>query len=394
MKKKTKIIILISACLLIVVIGIYYLFPKESSNGNIYVQKVSTIIGSSYTENRYSGVVESSETVDINQDGNKSITDMYVKEGQKVSKGDKLFSYDTTEAANSIAQKKLDIEAQNNEIAAQNNTIEDYKAELNKGGDKVEIQARINDASYAIRQAQNTIKATQTEIDQLNKQIENSTVLSTIDGIIKEVNKDGGTDESGNQKPLVSITQTTDFRVKGSISEMGTISEGTSVIVRSRVNEDQIYKGTVTKVETEPQSNSNNNFYGADSSESASKYPFYVSLDNNKGLMLGQHVYIEVDNGQFEVDNGQSTKKKGIWLDASFIVSDDNGNSYVWVSERGKLKKRKVELGKTDEETYTTKIKSGLNVDDYIAWADDSYSEGMKTTTEYQTETDGDANAS
>ena len=387
MKKKTKIIILISACILIAVIGIYFLFPKESNNQNIYVQKVSTIIGSSYTENRYSGVVESSETVDINQDGNKSITDMYVEAGQKVSKGDKLFSYDTTEASNSIAQKKLDIEAQNNEIQAQNNTIADYKAELNKGGDKVEIQARINDASFAIRQAQNTIKATQTEIDQLNKQIENSTVLSTIDGIIKEVNKDGGTDESGNQKPLVSITQTTDFRVKGSISEMGTISEGTSVIVRSRVNEDQIYKGTVTKVETDPQSNSNNNFYGADSTESASKYPFYVSLDNNKGLMLGQHVYIEADNGQ-------STKKKGIWLDASFIVSDDNGNSYVWVSEKGKLKKRKVELGKTDEETYTTKIKSGLSVDDYIAWADDSYSEGMKTTTEYQTETDGDANAS
>lgn len=387
MNKKTKIIILISACLLIVVIGIYFLFSKGNNNQNIYVQKVSTIIGSSYTENRYSGVVESSETVDINQDGNKSITDMYVKAGQKVSKGDKLFSYDTTEAANSIAQKKLDIEAQNNEIQAQNNTIADYKAELNKGGDKVEIQARINDASYAIRQAQNTIKATQTEIKQLNKQIENSTVLSTIDGIIKEVNKDGGTDESGNQKPLVSITQTTDFRVKGSISEMGTISEGTSVIVRSRVNEDQIYKGTVTKVETDPQSNSNNNFNGADSSESASKYPFYVSLDNNKGLMLGQHVYIEADNGQ-------STKKKGIWLDASFIVSDDNGNSYVWVSERGKLKKRKVELGKTDEETFATKIKSGLSVDDYIAWADDSYSEGMKTTTEYQTETDGDANAS
>lgn len=387
MKKKTKIIILILACILIAVIGIYFLFPKESNNQNIYVQKVSTIIGSSYTENRYSGVVESSETVDINQDGNKSITDMYIEAGQKVSKGDKLFSYDTTEASNSIAQKKLDIEAQNNEIQAQNNTIADYKAELNKGGDKVEIQARINDASFAIRQAQNTIKATQTEIDQLNKQIENSTVLSTIDGIIKEVNKDGGTDESGNQKPLVSITQTTDFRVKGSISEMGTISEGTSVIIRSRVNEDQIYKGTVTKVETDPQSNSNNNFYGADSSESASKYPFYVSLDNNKGLMLGQHVYIEADNGQ-------STKKKGIWLDASFIVSDDNGNSYVWVSEKGKLKKRKVELGKTDEETYTTKIKSGLSVDDYIAWADDSYSEGMKTTTEYQTETDGDANAS
>ena len=133
MNKKTKIIILISLCILIAIIGIYFLFPKGNNNQNIYVQKVSTIIGSSYTENRYSGVVESSETVDINQDGNKSITDMYVKAGQKVSKGDKLFSYDTTEAANSIAQKKLDIEAQNNEIQAQNNTIADYKAELNKG---------------------------------------------------------------------------------------------------------------------------------------------------------------------------------------------------------------------------------------------------------------------
>lgn len=66
MNKKTKIIILISLCILIAIIGIYFLFPKGSNTQNIYVQKVSTIIGSSYTENRYSGVVESSETVDIN----------------------------------------------------------------------------------------------------------------------------------------------------------------------------------------------------------------------------------------------------------------------------------------------------------------------------------------
>lgn len=82
-----------------------FLISKRKQQSKHLCSKVSTIIGSSYTENRYSGVVESSETVDINQDGNKSITDMYVKAGQKVSKGDKLFSYDTTEAANSIAQK-------------------------------------------------------------------------------------------------------------------------------------------------------------------------------------------------------------------------------------------------------------------------------------------------
>lgn len=43
---------------------------------------------------------------------------------------------------------------------------------------------------------------------------------------------------------------------------------------------------------------------------------------------------------------------------------------------------------------YTTEIKSGLSKDDYIAWVDDSYKEGMKTTTEYQMETDGETYAS
>ena len=34
---------------------------------------------------------------------------------------------------------------------------------------------------------------------------------------------------------------------------------------------------------------------------------FYVNLDSSEGLMLGQHVYIEPDEGQDE-------KKSGIWL--------------------------------------------------------------------------------
>ena len=133
MKKKTRITIIVSVCIMIAAVGIYFLlhaFQTGSSSETIYVQKVSTVTGSSYTENRYSGVVESQETLDINQDSSKTIADVYVEAGQQVKKGDKLFSYDTTEASNSIAQKKLDIEAQNNEIEAQNNTIADYKTEI------------------------------------------------------------------------------------------------------------------------------------------------------------------------------------------------------------------------------------------------------------------------
>ncbi len=38
----------------------------------------------------------------------------------------------------------------------------------------------------------------------------------------------------------------------------------------------------------------------ADDTTSSSTYPFYVTLDSSDGLMLGQHVYIEMDEGQEE----------------------------------------------------------------------------------------------
>ena len=83
MKKNTRITIIVSLCIMIAAIGIYFLlhaFQTGSSSETIYVQKVSTVTGSSYTENRYSGVVESQETLDINQDSSKTIADVFVEE--------------------------------------------------------------------------------------------------------------------------------------------------------------------------------------------------------------------------------------------------------------------------------------------------------------------------
>lgn len=380
MKKKAKIIVSLTAVAAIAVsAGLYFGLSGMSSSDDsstIYVQKVSDITGSSYTSNRYSGIVESQEKLDISQDSSKTIAEVYVSEGQEVHIGDSLFSYDVSESQNKIQSNNLDIEAQNNEISARNNEITDYNKQMKEeNADTTEIQAKINDANYAIRQASNQIKVLQSNNAQLQKEINNATVTSTIDGIIQEVNPEGGTDTNGNAKPIVSITQTGEFRVKGTLTEMGLLSEGSSVIIRSRIDETAIWKGTVTKVETEPQTDSNTVYYSSSSSDTASKYPFYVTLDSAEGLMLGQHVYIEVDDGQTSV-------KEGLWLDSSFISYDEEGNPFVWVSEKDKLKKRSIEIGSTDETTYTTEILSGLSEDDYIAWADDSYTEGMKTTSD------------
>ena len=185
---------------------------------------------------------------------------------------------------------------------------------------------------------------------------------------------------------MVSVTELGEFRIKGKINEqhIAVITAGQSVIIRSRIDETKTWSGTVSKIDTEPAANNNEQYgmYGPeDSSSRATQYPFYISLDKTDGLMLGQHVFIEPDYGQ-----NKSNPQEGLWLDSFYIMTDEDGSSYVWVSEKGKLKKRTVELGETDDEKMTVEIKDGLTNDDYIAWPDDTLKEGTKTVSDMSTE--------
>ena len=205
-----------------------------------------------------------------------------------------------------------------------------------------------------------------------------STVSSKINGIVKSINENESTDEHGNQQPFMSILTVGDYRVKGTVNETNvySLSEGQSVILRSRVDETKTWTGTIEKIDTEnKQANNNNMSYdGSNSDNQSSKYPFYVKLDSADGLMLGQHLYVELDEGQMD-------EKEGIWLYSGYIVQDED-TPYVWADNgNGKLEKRTVELGKYDEGMDLYEITSGLELTDYIAWPVSGFRIGLKTTT-------------
>ena len=92
--------------------------------------------------------------------------------------------------------------------------------------------------------------------------------------------------------------------------------------------------------------------------------------------MLGQHLYIEPDYGQGEVE-----EKEGVWLYGYYIVQDD-GDPYVWAADKkNRLEKRKVELGEYDENLDEYEIKSGLSEDDLIAFPMQGLYEGVTAVT-------------
>ena len=157
---------------------------------------------------------------------------------------------------------------------------------------------------------------------------------------------------------------------------MGTISEGMNVIVHSRADAEKTWNGMVSKIDME-NAQAAGNSYGMVSSDGSatqsSNYPFYVELAVNDGLMLGQHVYIEPDNGQ------SAEPKKGLWL-PEYFINDIDTDPYVWADNgKNRLEKRSVELGEYDENMLEYQIKSGLTKEDAITFPEEGLEEGMTT---------------
>lgn len=369
--------------------GIWYFGKGNSGSGKsadkVFVQKVSEIDKwNTGVNSSYSGIVESQETWDVNKDTERQVKEVLVAVGDTVDVGTPLFTYDTKEAENQIAQTKLEIESISNDISNYNSQIDELQKEKKNAPEdqQFEYTTQIQTLQTNIKQSEYDQKSKQADIDKYQQTIDNAVVTSKIAGVIKSINEDG-TDASGNTTAFMTVLATGDYRIKGKIDEQNVsyLTVGQEVIVRSRVDENVTWKGTITAIDTETTADNNSNgsvsyMDGSDSSsEGATKYPFYVTLDSTDGLILGQHVFIEPDYGQTEV-------KEGIWLDESYIVQDD-GDPYVWAAnDRNKLEKRKVELGEYDDTLFKYEIVSGLTEEDYITWPMTGLYEGVTTVTD------------
>lgn len=361
-----------------VVIGVFVSRGSSSSDGlTAYVDSVSMITGlgsGSGLMNRYSGVVEPQETIQINRNQERKIKELYVNVGDKVEEGTELFAYDTDEISLNLSQAELELERLSASITSlkeQVKLLNSQKASVSTE-EKLEYTSQILNTENELKRAEYDVKSKQVEIDQLKSSLENSVVKSTVAGIVKSISENG-MDMYGQSEAYITLLSTKDYRIKGKVSEQNVwlLQTEQPVIIRSRVDETQTWNGVITSVDLENTESSNNNtsYYG-ESGESATTYPFYIELESAAGLILGQHVYIELDNGQDEV-------KDGVWLYDYYLVHEDD-KAYVWVAtDKNKLEKREVQLGEFDEEWMRYEIVDGLTMEDYIAFPDERLSEGM-----------------
>lgn len=377
---RKKLIICGVALIVVVLIGVG--IWKIAGNGGtgdsenvLYADSVGMLTGTGLgTQNRFSGIVESQDTQKILLTEEQKVKEIFVEKGQEVEAGTPLFQYDTEEMAMELEQGELELERITNSIDSLNAQIAALTKEKNSAASSEQLSytTEIQSLQMNVKQEEYNYKAKELEVSRTRKNLDTATVNATGAGIIQEINPEPGYDDyTGEKEAFITILSTGQYRVKGTISEqnIGNIYEGMPVIIHSRVDEDEIWSGTVDVVDTEkPESSQSGVYYGTDSSQQATKYPFYVALNTSEGLMLGQHVYIEPNLG---------TEENGMWLMSSYIVDAGSNAPYVWIAgDDGKLEKREIKLGEYDEEMDTWEILENLKATDYIVWPSEDCRKG------------------
>ena len=370
-------------CLVLVLV---FCLTGCSKGTPVYVQQVSELagMGGIAPGDRFAGIVVSENVAEIRKDGDRTIAELLVKEGDDVTEGQNLFSYDTEELQLTLDKQKLELEQLTASIENYRQQIEELEKQSRRlqGSAKLQYTIQLQTLEVDLKEAELKVKTKEAEIARSEEILANATVVSPVTGRVQAVSE-SGTDNMGNPLPYITIQQSGSYRLKGTLGELqrGGIMEGIRLKIVSRTDESQCWYGTVSLVDYENPSQGSDYgmYYGnsADEMTAASRYPFYVELENTDGLILGQHLYMEL-----ATEEGAPT---GPSIDMSFICYEEDGvTAYVWAENGRRLEKRTITPGEINPMAGTVEILEGLTEEDYIAFPDPNLCiEGAPTTHEF-----------
>ena len=307
-----------------------------------------------------SGTVTAQNEQYVYYDASKGdLDEVLVSVGDKVSEGQALVKYSSTEAqaaydAASRAVAKADRHI--NELNESRNTAAATPSLPQAGLEGATGQAPAQSSGSAtaaidsqISDARDVRADAEAQLEKAQAQLDAATVLSTLEGTVVEVNRNVSKSPTGNSQVLVHIVSNANLQVKGELSEynLANLSVGQEVTFTSKVYPDKTWNGKISYISNYPKNNSEASASVA-GSNSGSKYPYTVDVTSEIGeLKQGFTVSVEV----------KSTSKALLVPITSIVMEEDK--NYVWIlDENQKAKKVEVGLGNADAENQ--EITSGL----------------------------------
>ncbi|MCB0465086.1 MAG: efflux RND transporter periplasmic adaptor subunit, partial [Aequorivita sp.] len=178
------------------------------------------------------GNVETDQNVVLNAEYSGVLTNVYVKEGQRVSKGQRLAKIDDGGLSSQVAQQEAQM------ALAQTTFERQERLWQQKIGSEIQyLQAKTNYES-----AKNVTQ-------QLRSQLAKTVITAPFSGVVDEIISDPGQVVVPGQTPIIRLVNLSNMYVKASIPEtyLKNIKKGTQVKVNlASINEE--FTGTVRQV--------------------------------------------------------------------------------------------------------------------------------------------------
>ena len=291
------------------------------------------------------------------------LDEILVSVGDKVSEGQALVKYSSSEAQaayDSASRAVAKADRHINELNQARNEAASAPAPqlpAPAGGEGAAAQAPVsgNSVSSIDVQLGDARDARADAVAQLSKaqsQLDATTVLSSLEGTVVEVNRNVSKSPTGASQVVVHVVSNENLQVKGELSEynLANLSVGQEVTFTSKVYQDKSWTGKISYISDYPKNNGEaaSTAAAAATGNSGSKYPYTIDVTSEIGnLKQGFSVSVEVKN-----------KTKAILVPLTSVVIENDKN-YVWVLDEQK-KAKKVEVGLGNADADNQEITSGL----------------------------------
>lgn len=278
------------------------------------------------------GNVETDQNVVLNAEFSGVLTNVYVKEGQQVSRGQRLAKIDDGGLSSQVAQQET-------QLALAKTTFERQQRlwEQNIGSEIQYLQAKTN------------FEAAKNATQQMRSQLGKTIITAPFSGVVDDVMSDPGQVVTPGQTPIIRLVNLSHMYVKASIPEtyLKNIKKGTQVNVRlTSIGED--FTGIVRQV---------SNFINPNNRS----FEIQVEIPNKNGLVKPNLIAT--------VKVNDYTAKDAITIPENILQENAAGETIAYLYQPindsiGSAKRIILETGLSYESS--TEVKSGLKKGDTI----------------------------
>lgn len=264
------------------------------------------------------------------------IKEVLVREGEAVRKGQVLARFDTVDFQSRLDEKIANMEGARAQLILAEKNQQNNQSLLKQ---KFISQNAYDNTQSNFLVSQATLKSSQAQLDLARNALKDAVVHAPMDGFVAKRLVQPG-EKVSQDMPLFAVVDLSRMELQAPVpaNEIPNIRIGQEATIRVEGHEKRGFSGKVERINP--------------SSEAGSRsINVYITIANTEHALRG---------GMFASGTLNLSNSPPVPTIQSSAIRDENGTTYVYTLEQGKLAKRNVELGRRAEQEGLVEIRSGL----------------------------------